>query len=116
MMFQRTAGQRAETLCDAAGTNCVGLPSDSGRQHYVKWNVPAADYRLRAVGTITEERSGKSFDVEPWSDNNHLAPGARVVETSRRTIKTSKGLGMSFVNDTQVPATWHAEATQHWNW
>jgi hypothetical protein len=132
--------QRAtsETLFDGAGSNCVGFPSDSDD---VKWNVAAAAYRLRAVDAITEESSGRSFDfmhtatrgapapcsntrlgaqtcvtqTEAWSDNNHLPPGTRVVETFRRTSTIAKGLGMSFVNDTQVPATWHVEATQYWN-
>jgi hypothetical protein len=129
------------TLFDAAASNCVGLPSDSDRQHDLKWNVAAAAYRLRAVDTITEESSGRSFDfmhtqtrgapapcsntrlgaqtcvtqAEAWSDNNHLPPGTRVVESFRRTSNIAKGLGMSFVNDTQVPATWHVEATQNWN-
>lgn len=132
----------SESLCDGAGHNCVPLPSAGGLQHYVQWTAPAANCQLKAVGTVTEESSGKHFDfvhnqtwgapapcsnarygartcvtqTESWSDNNHLAPGAPLVETVRRSVKIAKGLGMAFVNDTQVPITWHAEGTEYWNW
>ncbi|MFE0021594.1 hypothetical protein [Amycolatopsis sp. NPDC059021] len=132
----------SETRCDAAGANCVALPSDGDRQHYVLWNVPAANYQLRAEGTITEESSGKTFQFthtqtwgapapcssarfgtrtcvtqsEAWSDNNGLPAGSPGRETLRRDIKIAQGLGMAFRIDQQVPSPWHAEATQYWNW
>lgn len=127
-----------ETYC---APDCVTLPSDGGRQHYARWNVPTADYRLEAAGTITEESSGKVFDFthtqtwgapatchnqrfadrtcvtqsEAWADNR-TAPGTPVRENLRRDVRIAKGLGMAFLIDNPPPAPWHAEATAYWNW
>jgi hypothetical protein len=75
----------------------------------------AAGQYAASDGTAYQWAWSPKSATEAWSDNNHLPPGTRVVETFRRTSTIAKGVGMSFVNDTQVPATWHVEATQYWN-
>ncbi|MEC3980314.1 hypothetical protein [Amycolatopsis sp. H20-H5] len=132
----------SESSCDGAGANCAAIPSDGGRQHYVRWNVPTSNYRLKAVGTITEQSSGKVIDFshtqtwgaphachnarhpaqtcitqsEAWADNNGLPTGSPIRETLRRDIQIAAGLGVAFTIDQQVPSPWHAEGTDYWMW
>ncbi|WP_370939453.1 hypothetical protein [Amycolatopsis sp. cg13] len=129
-----------ESAC--TGSTCTPIPSDGGRQHYVRWTVPSTDYRLIARGTITEKSSGKVVhfehlqtwgapapcsnarfgartcvtQTETWSDDNGLPAGSPIRKTLHRSIKIAKGLGMAFAIDQDVPSPWHAQATEYWNW
>ncbi|WIX88692.1 hypothetical protein [Amycolatopsis sp. DG1A-15b] len=130
----------SESLC--RGSACTAIPSDGGRQHYVRWTVPSSDYRLVAEGTVTEQSSGRSFrfrheqtwgapapcssakfgartcvkQSESWSSDQDLPDGSPLRETLRRDIRIAKGLGMAFTIDQQVDVPWHAVATEYWNW
>lgn len=130
----------SESLCQ--GSACTPIPSDGGRQHYVRWSVPSSDYRLVAEGTVTEQSSGKTFrfkheqtwhapapcssarfgartcvtQSESWWDDKDLPAGSPIRETKRRDIRIARGLGMAFTIDQQVESPWHAEATAYWNW
>ncbi|MFI5588816.1 hypothetical protein ACIA5G_27440 [Amycolatopsis sp. NPDC051758] len=130
----------SESLC--LGGACTALPSHGGQQHYVRWTVPASDYRLVADGVVTEQSSGKTFrfrhtqtwgapapcssarfgartcitQSESWSSDQDLPAGSPIRETLRRDIKIARGLGMAFSIDQQVESPWHAEATEYWKW
>lgn len=48
----------SEKSGDADCAQMTPIPSEGGRQHYVRWNIPAEGYCLDAEGTIQEEKGG----------------------------------------------------------
>jgi hypothetical protein len=123
---------------------CVGmesLPSDGRRQHYVRWNVPAQAYCLKAWGTITEQSSGKVVDFghtqiwsppsacanayfsgqtcirqwESWWDNRG-APGTPIVRKLERDQYLARGVGMAFIIQQYFPTPWRADLRYNWSW
>ncbi|MBO0793619.1 MAG: hypothetical protein J2P36_22075 [Ktedonobacteraceae bacterium] len=127
-----------EWIGDATCKNLVPLPSSGGRQHYVKWTIPAQAYCLIAKGTITEESSGKILHFEHqqiwsppspcsnqyyqnqtcitqherWSDDN----GHPFQLTLDRSVQIARGLGMAFTIHQTFPSSWQAELRYHWSW
>ena len=137
--FQRVT---SEQLGDSACRNLRALPSDGGRQHYVRWRIPATGYCLRAQGTINAPHYPRPVRFqhnqvwyppspcsvpaypnqvcirqhEEWYDDNGHAY-SKVLE---RDQYLARGLGMAFRIDTsfnnRAPADWHARMTSSWNW
>ncbi|MFI7641552.1 hypothetical protein [Nonomuraea sp. NPDC049400] len=113
----------------------------SGQQHYVKWDIPAQGYCLKAWGTLTEQSSGKVVDFghtqiwsppapcsnrylsgktcikqwESWWDNNG-DPGKPIARKLERDQYLARGLGMAFKIQQYFPKNWLSEARSYWNW
>ncbi|TDE47868.1 hypothetical protein E1295_22270 [Nonomuraea mesophila] len=113
----------------------------SGRQHYVKWDIPSTGYCLKAWGTITEKSSGKVVDFghtqiwsppapcsnkylgtktcikqwESWWDNNGK-PGKPITRKLDRDQYIARGLGMAFKIQQYYPKNWKSEARNYWKW
>jgi len=128
----------SEKLGDA---NCAGMspiPSAGGKQHYVKWNIPATGYCLDAVGTIKPPNGSTTVNFRHlqkwspphpcsntyftnqtcitqfeqwWDDNQH--PYALQLQ---RTLEIARGLGPAFTNHTTTPITWTANARYYWHY
>ncbi|ADB35689.1 hypothetical protein Kfla_6697 [Kribbella flavida DSM 17836] len=126
----------SETIADATCADPQPLPSADGRQHYVRWTVPATGYCLDARGTITNGSTTVNFrhlqkwlpahpcanpyfagrtcitQVEQWwDDDNH--PYALQLS---RTLELARGLGMAFTNRTTFPVEWNADAKRYWHY
>jgi hypothetical protein len=123
-----------EEVCDATCARCTPLAGGGGPQHYVRWQVPAQAYCLRAAGRIIEESSGKSTrfeheqvwhppgpcrnaafghhacirQLERWWDDNG-APFALKLE---RTNWLALGLGPGFIIEQTLPKPWRAEMNE----
>jgi hypothetical protein len=130
-----------EQIGDASCGGMQALPSDGGRQHYVRWSVPAQAYCLKAWGTITEQSSGKVVDFghtqiwsppaacrnayfagqtcirqwESWWDNRG-APGTPIVRKLDRDQYLARGMGMAFVIQQYFPKPWRADLRYAWQW
>jgi hypothetical protein len=130
-----------ELVGDGSCQNMMALPSDAGRQHYVRWKIAPHTYCLQAWGTITERFSGKTVDFihsqvwsppsrcrnaylgertcirqwESWWDTNG-APGAPMTHKLERSVYLARGVGMGFVVDQTYPYSWHAELHSTWTW
>ncbi|MFI5691040.1 hypothetical protein ACIA58_04330 [Kribbella sp. NPDC051586] len=127
-----------ETIGDANCGNMQPIPTDGGRQHYVKWAIPTTGYCLDATGTIkppngattvTFRHLQKWLPPHPctnpyykaqtcvtqseqwWDDNQH--PYALQLA---RTVELAKGLGMAFTNRTTVPLAWNADGRYYWHY
>lgn len=135
-----TEAQRvsSETIGDANCANMVPLPSDGGRQHYVRWTIPATGYCLDAIGTITSTVNGSVVHFEhkqqwgapapcangylsgqtcitqheQWSDDNSHPYGLQI----DRTQYIAQGLGMAFEIRNTVPINWAADGRYYWTW
>lgn len=128
----------SESIGDVDCQNMRPIPSDGGRQHYVKWNVPAGAYCLEATGTITEESTGKVINFRHrqvwfppgpcanayfsgqtcvkqyevwWDDNNH--PMRKTLE---RDNLLAKNLGMAFKVHQYFPQPWSAGLREAWTY
>ncbi|WP_405062691.1 hypothetical protein OG474_13950 [Kribbella sp. NBC_01505] len=128
----------SEKLGDASCNNLTPIPSAGGRQHYVKWNIPATGYCLDATGTIKPPNGSTTVNFRHlqkwspphtcsnpyfsnqtcitqfeqwWDDNNH--PYALQLS---RTLELAKGQGMAFTNHTTVPVNWNANARYYWHY
>lgn len=130
-----------ELIGDANCANLQPIPSNGGRQHYVKWTIPSSGYCLKAWGTITEQSSGKVVDFghtqiwsppaacsnlyykaqicikqwESWWDNNG-SPGKPITRRLERQNQLARGLGMAFSVRQYYPSAWNADLRYHWNW
>jgi hypothetical protein len=128
----------SEKIGDAACNNMVALPSDQGRQHYVRWTIPTTGYCLDAVGTITSTingsvvhfehkqqwappapcsnayRSGQTCisQHERWWDDNGHSYGLQI----DRTQYIARGIGMAFAIRQTVPISWSADGRYNWSW
>ena len=127
-----------ESVGDANCKNLQPIASNGGRQHYVKWNIPAAGYCLDATGTIKPPNGSTTVHFRHvqqwlpphpctnpyyanqtcitqheqwWDDNQH--PYALQLD---RTLELARGLGMAFTNRTTVPLTWNADARYYWHY
>ncbi|MEU7747273.1 hypothetical protein [Nonomuraea sp. NPDC049158] len=131
-----TKEQIGDAKCDDLRTLAT-----SGRQHYVKWDIPGQAYCLKAWGTITEESSGKVVDFghtqiwsppapcanakygrktcvkqwESWWDNQG-APGKPITRKLERDQFIARGIGMAFAIQQYFPKAWRAEAHSDWTW
>lgn len=131
-----TKEQIGDAKCDDLRTLAT-----SGRQHYVKWDIPGQAYCLKAWGTITEESSGKVVDFghtqiwsppapcsnakygrktcvkqwESWWDNQG-APGKPITRKLERDQFIARGIGMAFAIQQYFPKSWRAEAHSDWTW
>jgi hypothetical protein len=128
----------SETMGDADCNNMTPIPSDGGRQHYVKWTIPSTGYCLDATGTITSTTDGSvvhfrhrqqwgapapcsnaylsgqtciSQHEQWWDDNSH--PYGLQID---RTQYIARGIGMAFAIRQTVPANWSADGSTHWTW
>ncbi|MFE0155773.1 STAS domain-containing protein [Nonomuraea sp. NPDC059007] len=113
----------------------------TGRQHYVKWDIPSQPYCLKAWGTLTEESSGKvvSFGhTQIWSppapcSNPHYgtqtcikqweswwddqsAPGKPITRKLERDQYIARDIGMAFTIMQYYPKQWRADLRSHWIW
>jgi hypothetical protein len=130
-----------ELLGDANCNNLRPVPSDGGRQHYVRWAIQPQAYCLKAWGTITEQSSGKVVDFghtqiwypsagcgnpyyaaqtcikqwESWWDNNG-SPGAPITRKLEREQLIARGIGMAFHIQQWFPSSWTADLRYYWNW
>ncbi|WP_193441179.1 hypothetical protein [Actinosynnema sp. ALI-1.44] len=135
----------AEYIGDANCQNLKPIESNGGRQHYVRWTIPATGYCLKATGTITVGANGvvvrfqhdqiwsppapcsnQYFGAqtcikqrERWSDDN----GHPFSLSLERDQYIAKGLGMAFkidhFFDRKWPAghpAWHAALRYAWTW
>lgn len=128
----------SETQGDANCNNRQTIPSSGGRQHYVKWNIPAAGYCLDATGTIKPPNgsttvhfrhlqkwlpphpcsnqyvSGRTCitQFEQWWDDNQHPYSLQL----SRTLEIAKGLGPAFTNRTTVPVNWNADGRYYWHY
>jgi len=128
----------AEYLGDRYCQGMTPVPTDGGRQHYVRWAVPSTGYCLDAQGTIVEESSGKVVTFrhvqvwyppascsntyhagrvclaqrELWWDDNGGPYGKRLDRTNR----LARGLGMAFTVRQTYPTTWAADGRYYWRW
>ncbi|GLY89612.1 hypothetical protein [Actinoallomurus iriomotensis] len=128
----------SEKIGDAGCGNMTDLPSDGGRQHYVRWTIPSAGYCLDASGTITSPAAGTVVHFrhrqrwtapascsnayfagrtclsqhEQWWDDNGHAYSLRI----DRTQYIARGLGMAFAIRQTVPSTWAAASRYYWSW
>ncbi len=128
----------SERQGDVNCTNMRPIEPDGGRQHYVRWNIPAEGYCLEATGTITEKSSGKTFKFrhrqvwyppapcsnahyqgqtcirqhEIWWDNNQH-PWKKTLE---RDQYLAKGLGMAFKIRQTYPEPWSADLRRTWTY
>jgi hypothetical protein len=118
--------------------NMRSLPADGGREHYVKWAIPAGGYCLDAVGTITSTVNGSVVHFEHkqvwsppapcsnayltgqtcisqheqwWDDNGH--PYGLQLD---RTQYIARGLGMAFEIRQTYPSVWSADGRYYWAW
>jgi hypothetical protein len=129
-----------EQIGDAKCGNLRTLAT-SGRQHYVKWDIPGQAYCLKAWGTLTEESSGKVVDFghtqiwsppapcanpdygtrtcvkqwESWWDNQGK-PGGVITRKLERDNSIAKGVGMAFMIRQYFPKPWSADAHSDWTW
>ncbi|MET8007189.1 hypothetical protein [Nonomuraea glycinis] len=113
----------------------------SGPQHYVKWDIPATGYCLKAWGTLTEESSGKVIKFghtqiwsppapcsnqyisgqtcikqwESWWDNKGDLSGP-ITRKLDRDQYIARDKGMAFRIHQYFPKTWKAEARSYWTW
>jgi hypothetical protein len=128
----------SEKIGAADCTDMKPIPAEGGRQHYVRWNIPAEGYCLDARGTIQEEKGGTEITFrhrqvwsppEPcsnaafqnrecitqheiwWDDNQH-----EYKKTLDRKVQSAKGLGMGFRIDQTVPKPWSAELLKVWDY
>ena len=128
----------SEKLGAADCTGMQPIPSAGGKQHYVKWNIPAEGYCLDATGTIKPPNGSTTVNFRHlqkwspphacsntylsgqtcitqyeqwWDDNNH--PYALQLD---RTLEIARGQGMAFTNHTTVPVPWNAEARYYWHY
>jgi len=128
----------SEQIGSATCTGMQPLPSQGGRQHYVKWTIPATGYCLDAVGTIKPPNNSTTVNFRHlqkwtpphpcsnpyfsrqlcitqfeqwWDDNNH----AYSLQLSR-TLELARGLGPAFTNHTTVPVSWNANARYYWHY
>lgn len=130
-----------EQVGDGTCANLLSLPSSGGRQHYVRWAVPAQAYCLKAWGTITEQSSGAVVNFghtqiwspattcgnayysgqtcirqwESWWDN-HGAPGTPINRKLERDQYIARGIGMAFKIQQYYPSAWRADLRYHWTW
>ncbi len=128
----------SESQGNASCSSMHPLRSDSGRQHYVQWNIPTTAYCLEATGTITEASSGKVVNFrhrqlwssphpcsnaymqgktciaqhEAWWDDN----GHPMQMTLDRVNYLAKGVGMAFKVQQTYPNTWSADLRQAWTY
>jgi len=127
-----------ESVGDANCNNMHSIPSDGGRQHYVKWYVPTEGYCLDAKGIITEQSTGKTFQFRHrqawlppascsndyfadrvcisqreawWDDNQH--PWAQTLD---REQYIAKGLGMAFKIRQTHPSPWSGTLRNAWTY
>ncbi|WP_199565408.1 hypothetical protein [Spongiactinospora rosea] len=124
-----------------AGCGNLRTIATSGRQHYVKWDIPGQAYCLKAWGKITEQSSGKVVDFghtqiwhppapcsnrylqnqtcikqwESWWDNQG-EPGGPITKKLERDQHIARGKGMAFVIQQFFPKPWKSEARSYWNW
>ncbi|WP_432942999.1 hypothetical protein ACQPXM_38950 [Kribbella sp. CA-253562] len=125
-----------EKIGDATCADLQPLPSADGRQHYVKWTIPAAGYCLDATGTIKGSSTSVNFrhlqkwlpphpcsnpsfakqtcitQVEQWWDDNKHPYSLQL----SRSVELARGLGMAFTNRTTVPVTWNADGKHYWHY
>ncbi|MGK4907002.1 hypothetical protein [Streptomyces albus] len=128
----------SEKSGDAGCGQMTPIPSEGGRQHYVRWNIPAEGYCLDAEGTIQEEKGGPEIRFrhrqvwsppQPcsnarfkdrvcitqhemwWDDNNH--PYQKTLD---RKVQLAKGLGMAFRIEQTFPQPWSAEMIRQWDY
>ena len=131
----------SESIGDANCNGMTPIPSDSGRQHYVKWNIPSTGYCLYAEGTISGPNpDGSTFTVhfahrqrwspparcanayfgretciaqrEEWWDDNGSPFALRI----DRTQQLARGLGVGFTVRQTFPIIWGADGRYFWRW
>lgn len=135
-----------QTMTAEWGGDCANMtplpPDPQGRQHYVRWEVPATEYCLRGEGTITEASSGTTFtfaheqrwsppapctsrfqgeatcisQYETWADNNYGDHTGPLRQTLARTVQLAEGRGMAYTVRTTVPQTWAADGYATWQY
>lgn len=136
-----------EWIGDVNCKNLKPLPKvDGGKQHYVKWNIPAEPYCLIAKGKILNPDPKKTVQFEHkqvwfppsgptcsnkyfknqicikqyevWTDNNDNGNvGGPMVERIRRDNIIAKGLGPAFIIHNYNPNNgWQAELRYTWHW
>jgi hypothetical protein len=135
----------AEYIGDVNCQNLQPLPSNGGRQHYVRWTIPSTGYCLKATGTITVGANGAVVNFQhdqiwypPAPCNNSYFSGRTCIKQHERWSDDkghpfslslerdqyiAKDLGMAFKIDhtydrTWSPGhpTWHAELRYAWTW
>ncbi|NUT94983.1 MAG: hypothetical protein HOY78_23460 [Saccharothrix sp.] len=121
------------------------LPSDGGRQHYVRWTIPATGYCLHATGTITVGANGAVVHFrheQIWyppapCTNQYLGTRTCIRQHERwyddkghpfslsleRDQYLAQGLGMGFKIDHTYDRKWqpgrqpwHAALRYTWDW
>jgi hypothetical protein len=127
-----------ERIGNAHCEDLQALPSAGGRQHYVRWTIPAEAYCLKAWGTITEQSSGRTLSfshtqiwsppagcsnayyggqtcVKQWESwwDNHGSPGAPIVRKLERDQYIARGIGMAFKIEQFYPSAWRADLRYH---
>ncbi|AHI01527.1 hypothetical protein [Kutzneria albida] len=128
----------SESVGDANCANLSPIPSNGGRQHYVRWTIPSTAYCLQATGTITVPANGAVVHFqhnqvwyppapceapghpgqtcirqhEQWFDDKDQ-PFGLVLE---RDQYIARGHGMAFLIDKTRPDQWHAHITSDWSW
>lgn len=128
----------SEKIGDVKCQNMKPLPSDGGRQHYVKWEMPRQGYCLDAIGTIKSPTYGTTVNFrhrqswsppvkcsnayvrnqiciiqrEEWWDDN----GGPYALRLSRTQYIAKGQGMAFKIVQDYPSQWSADGRYTWNW
>lgn len=129
----------AEWIGDASAANWAPLPLDpQGRQHYVKWTVPAVGYSLYAVGHM--DWAGERVDFihqQKWSAPKQVAnayfttrrcltqseiwadnfgnPGGQLLVKQDRDQVIALGLGMAFRIVDRL-TSWSADLRYSWAW
>ncbi|GAA0578176.1 hypothetical protein HPO96_14300 [Kribbella sandramycini] len=122
----------SEYIGDANCRKLTPIPSNGGRQHYVRWTIPATGYCLDARGTIGKVNfrhlqkwsppqpcsnpyySGQTCitQFEQWWDDNQHPFALQLT----RTLQLARGKGPAFTNHTTFPITWTANARYYWHY
>jgi hypothetical protein len=128
----------SEKIGDANCGKMTTLASAGGKQHYVKWNIPATGYCLDATGTIKPPNGSTTVHfrhVQKWSpphtcSNPYFSGQTCITQFEQwwddnqhpyslqlqRSLEIARGKGPAFTNHTTVPVTWTADARYYWHY
>jgi hypothetical protein len=128
----------SEKIGDANCGKMTTLASAGGKQHYVKWNIPATGYCLDATGTIKPPNGSTTVHfrhVQKWSpphtcSNPYFSGQTCITQFEQwwddnqhpyslqlqRSLEIARGKGPAFTNHTTVPVTWNADARYYWHY
>lgn len=128
----------SEQIGSATCTGMQPIPSEGGKQHYVKWTIPSTGYCLDATGTIKPPNGSTTVNfrhVQRWSpphacSNPYFTNQTCITQHEQwwddnkhafslqldRTLELARGLGPAFTNHTTVPVAWTANARYYWHY